>query len=162
MKKENIGSVKIIPLGGLEQIGMNITAIEYDDSIVVVDCGLSFPEEEMLGIDLVIPDVTYLKENPSEVLNTIIRSLNKEGAAVLFSMTPQTTMPTNAFTLCLPEKLNDYQIKVLNSISSEEIEFFDIAVLNNEYDSILSDNDFGRTNGYVLDEYLKNLQRGRI
>lgn len=107
-------------------------------------------------------DVTYLKENPSEVLNTIIRSLNKEGAAVLFSMAPQTTMPTNAFTLCLPEKLNDYQIKVLNSISSEEIEFFDIAVLNNEYDSILSDNDFGRTNGYVLDEYLKNLQRGRI
>lgn len=107
-------------------------------------------------------DVTYLKENPSEVLNTIIRSLNKEGAAVLFSMTPQTAMPTNAFTLCLPEKLNDYQIKVLNSISSEEIEFFDIAVLNNEYDSILSDNDFGRTNGYVLDEYLKNLQRGRI
>ena len=107
-------------------------------------------------------DVTYLKENPSEVLNTIIRSLNKEGAAVLFSMAPQTTMPTNAFTLCLPEKLNDYQIKVLNSISSEEIEFFDIAVLNNEYDSILSDNDIGRTNGYVLDEYLKNLQRGRI
>ena len=107
-------------------------------------------------------DVTYLKENPSEVLNTIIRSLNKEGAAVLFSMAPQTTMPNNAFTLCLPEKLNDYQIKVLNSISSEEIEFFDIAVLNNEYDSILSDNDFGRTNGYVLDEYLKNLQRGRI
>ena len=107
-------------------------------------------------------DVKYLKENPSEVLNTIIRSLNKEGAAVLFSMAPQTTMPTNAFKLCLPEKLNDYQIKVLNSISSEEIEFFDIAVLNNEYDSILSDNDFGRTNGYVLDEYLKNLQRGRI
>ena len=46
MKKENVGSVKVIPLGGLEQIGMNITAIEYDDSIVVVDCGLSFPEEE--------------------------------------------------------------------------------------------------------------------
>ena len=43
MKKENVGSVKVIPLGGLEQIGMNITAIEYDDSIVVVDCGLSFP-----------------------------------------------------------------------------------------------------------------------
>ena len=57
MKKENVGSVKVIPLGGLEQIGMNITAIEYDDSIVVVDCGLSFPEEEMLGIDLIIPDV---------------------------------------------------------------------------------------------------------
>ena len=80
----------------------------------------------------------------------------------MFSMAPQTTMPTNAFTLCLPEKLNDYQIEVLNNISNEEIEFFDIAVLNNEYGSILSDNDFGRPNGYVLDEYLKNLQRGRI
>ena len=71
MKKEN-ASVKIIPLGGLEQIGMNITAIEYDDSIVVVDCGLSFPEEDMLGIDLVIPDVTYLKENLNKVKGFVI------------------------------------------------------------------------------------------
>ena len=54
MKKAENASVRIIPLGGLEQIGMNITAIEYDDSIVVVDCGLSFPEEDMLGIDLLI------------------------------------------------------------------------------------------------------------
>ncbi|MCR5791747.1 MAG: ribonuclease J [Lachnospiraceae bacterium] len=60
-------SVKIIPLGGLEQIGMNITAFEYEDSIIVVDCGISFPEDEMLGIDLVIPDITYLKENASKV-----------------------------------------------------------------------------------------------
>ncbi len=59
-KNENNTPVKIIPLGGLEQIGMNITAIEYEDTIVVVDCGLSFPDDEMLGIDLVIPDVTYL------------------------------------------------------------------------------------------------------
>ena len=59
--------VKIIPLGGLEQIGMNITAIEYEDSIVVVDCGLAFPEDDMLGIDLVIPDITYLKENIEKV-----------------------------------------------------------------------------------------------
>lgn len=64
--------VKIIPLGGLEQIGMNITAFEYEDSIIVVDCGLSFPEDEMLGIDLVIPDVTYLKENITKVKGFII------------------------------------------------------------------------------------------
>ncbi len=66
------GKLKIIPLGGLEQIGMNITAFEYEDSIVVVDCGLSFPEDDMLGIDLVIPDVTYLKENISKVKGFVI------------------------------------------------------------------------------------------
>ena len=59
--------LRIIPLGGLEQIGMNITAFEYEDSIIVVDCGLAFPEDDMLGIDLVIPDVTYLKENIKKV-----------------------------------------------------------------------------------------------
>lgn len=64
--------LKIIPLGGLEQIGMNITAFEYGDSIVVVDCGLSFPEDDMLGIDLVIPDITYLKENISKVKGFVI------------------------------------------------------------------------------------------
>ena len=63
MKKSNGGKLKIIPLGGLEQIGMNITAFEYEDSIIVVDCGLAFPEDDMLGIDLVIPDITYLKDN---------------------------------------------------------------------------------------------------
>ena len=64
--------LKIIPLGGLEQIGMNITAFEYEESIVVVDCGLSFPEDDMLGIDLVIPDVTYLKENIEKVKGFVI------------------------------------------------------------------------------------------
>ena len=59
--------VKIIPLGGLEQVGMNITAIRYGDDIIVVDCGLAFPSDDMLGIDLVIPDVTYLKENLEHV-----------------------------------------------------------------------------------------------
>ncbi len=74
MKKEVAGNekVKIIPLGGLEQIGMNITAFEYEDSIVVVDCGLSFPDDAMLGIDLVIPDVTYLKENADKVKGFVI------------------------------------------------------------------------------------------
>ena len=67
-KKQNQNAkVKIIPLGGLEQIGMNITAIEYEDSIIVIDCGLAFPSDDMLGIDLCIPDITYLKENIEKV-----------------------------------------------------------------------------------------------
>ena len=64
--------VKIIPLGGLEQIGMNMTAIEYEDSIIVMDCGLAFPSDDMLGIDLVIPDVTYLTDNIDKVKGFVI------------------------------------------------------------------------------------------
>jgi ribonuclease J len=70
--QNNKAKVKIIPLGGLEQIGMNITAFEYGDTIIVVDCGLAFPDDEMLGIDLVIPDVTYLKENAAKIKGIVI------------------------------------------------------------------------------------------
>lgn len=69
--KEN-SKLKIIPLGGLEQIGMNMTAFMYEDSIVVVDCGLSFPDDDMLGIDLVIPDVTFLKDNIDKVKGFVV------------------------------------------------------------------------------------------
>ena len=72
MKNFNNSKLKIIPLGGLEQIGLNITAFEFEDSIIVVDCGLAFPEDDMLGIDLVIPDVTYLKNNIEKVKGFII------------------------------------------------------------------------------------------
>ncbi len=64
--------LKIIPLGGLESIGMNITAFEYGDDIIVVDCGLAFPDDDMLGIDLVIPDVTYLENNIDKVRGFVI------------------------------------------------------------------------------------------
>ncbi len=72
MKKLNMENnrsrkVRIIPLGGLEQIGMNITAIESEDTIIVIDCGLAFPSDDMLGIDLCIPDITYLKQNQEKV-----------------------------------------------------------------------------------------------
>ena len=66
MRKEK-DKIKIIPLGGLNEIGKNLTAIEYKNDIVVIDCGMKFPEDEMLGIDAVIPDVTYLHKNVDKV-----------------------------------------------------------------------------------------------
>ncbi|RCX20144.1 ribonuclease J [Anaerobacterium chartisolvens] len=64
---KNKKKLKVIPLGGLQEIGKNITVFEYGDEIIVVDCGLAFPEDEMLGIDLVIPDTTYLAKNKDKV-----------------------------------------------------------------------------------------------
>ena len=73
-KKQKTGDefVRVVPLGGLEQIGMNITAFETESSIIVVDCGLAFPEDDMLGVDLVIPDITYLEDNKDKVKGFVI------------------------------------------------------------------------------------------
>lgn len=101
MKKENIGSVKVIPLGGLEQIGMNITAIEYDDSIVVVDCGLSFPEEEMLGIDLIIPDVTYLTDNIDKVKAFVITHGHEDHIGAIPYVLKEVNVPIYATRLTM-------------------------------------------------------------
>ena len=111
MKKENVGSVKVIPLGGLEQIGMNITAIEYDDSIVVVDCGLSFPEEEMLGIDLIIPDVTYLKENIDKVKAFVITHGHEDHIGAIPYVLKEVNVPIYATRLTMgliESKLKDH------------------------------------------------------
>ncbi len=64
--------LKIIPLGGLNEIGKNLTVFEYENEIIVVDCGLAFPEDDMLGVDLVIPDITYLEKNKSKVKALVI------------------------------------------------------------------------------------------
>ena len=64
--------LKIIPLGGLEEVGKNITILEYKDDIIIIDCGMSFPEDEMLGIDIVIPDITYLFKNKEKIRGIVL------------------------------------------------------------------------------------------
>ena len=93
--------LKIIPLGGLELIGMNITAFEYEDSIIVVDCGLSFPEEDMLGIDLVIPDVTYLKDNIEKVKAFIITHGHEDHIGALPYILKEINIPIYATKLTM-------------------------------------------------------------
>ncbi len=101
MKDSKNKPVKIIPLGGLEQIGMNITAIEYEDSIIVIDCGLSFPEDEMLGIDLVIPDVTYLKENADKVKGLVVTHGHEDHIGAIPYVENEINMPIYATKLTM-------------------------------------------------------------
>ncbi|MCI5479592.1 MAG: ribonuclease J [Lachnospiraceae bacterium] len=101
MKNINNSKLKIIPLGGLEQIGMNITAFEFEDSIIVVDCGLSFPEDEMYGIDLVIPDVSYLKENIQKVKGFIITHGHEDHIGALPYVLKEINVPIYATKLTI-------------------------------------------------------------
>ncbi len=99
--KKNSSKLKIIPIGGLEQIGMNITAFEYEDSIVVVDCGLAFPEDDMLGIDLVIPDVTYLKDNINKVKGFVITHGHEDHIGALPYVLKDINVPVYATKLSM-------------------------------------------------------------
>lgn len=113
LKKENNGTVKVIPLGGLEQIGMNMTAFESEDSIIVVDCGLAFPDDEMLGIDLVIPDITYLKENISKVKGFVITHGHEDHIGALPYVLKEINVPvyaTKLTTAIIESKLKEHNL----------------------------------------------------
>lgn len=113
MKRENNGKLRIIPLGGLEKIGMNITAFEYEDSIIIVDCGLAFPEDGMLGIDLVIPDVTYLKENIEKVKGFVITHGHEDHIGSLPYVLREMNLPIYATKLTMgiiEKKLTEHNL----------------------------------------------------
>ena len=117
-------NLKVIPLGGLEQIGMNITAFEYEDSIVVVDCGLSFPADDMLGIDLVIPDISYLLENRDKVKGFVFTHGHEDHIGALPYILKQMNVPLYAtrLTMALIEnKLKEHNLA--NQVKRKVVKF---------------------------------------
>lgn len=119
--------VKVIPLGGLGEIGKNITVIEYDSEIIVIDCGIAFPDEEMYGVDAVIPDISYLLENSEKVKGIFLTHGHEDHIGSLPYVLKQINVPIygTALTLgILKTKLEDNQILsncTLNVVKPGEI-----------------------------------------
>ena len=101
MKKVQNMKLKVIPIGGLGLVGMNITAFEYNDSIIVVDCGMAFPENDMLGIDVVIPDVTYLKDNIDKVKGMVFTHGHEDHIGALPYILRELNVPLYATKLTM-------------------------------------------------------------
>ena len=124
IEEKKSSGLKVIPLGGLEQIGMNITAFEYEDSIIVVDCGLSFPEDDMLGIDLVIPDITYLKNNISKVKGFMITHGHEDHIGALPYVLKDINVPVYATRLTMgliENKLKEHNL--VNNVKRKVVKF---------------------------------------
>lgn len=149
MKKidpSNASAVKIIPLGGLEQIGMNITAFETEDSIFILDCGLGFPEDDMLGIDLVIPDTTYLQENADKIKGFVITHGHEDHIGALPYVLRKINVPVYATRLTMgiiEHKLEEHGL--LESVVRKVISFGQTITLGDFHV------EFIRTNHSIVD-----------
>ncbi|MBQ8911224.1 MAG: ribonuclease J, partial [Clostridia bacterium] len=107
------GKIKVIMLGGLAEIGKNLAVIEYEDEMIVVDCGIGFPDDDMPGIDLVIPDFTYLKENASKLKGVFITHGHEDHIGAVPYLLKLIDTPVFATKLAigiLKNKLNDHTL----------------------------------------------------
>lgn len=123
--------IKIIPLGGLGEIGKNMTVIEYEDEIMIIDCGMAFPDGDLYGIDVIIPDVTYLIKNKDKIKGFFITHGHEDHIGALPYILKQINIPIYAtkFTVGLIEsKLEEH--KILNDCTLNTVEPGDIIPLN--------------------------------
>ncbi|HBC96070.1 MAG TPA: ribonuclease J [Clostridium sp.] len=130
MRKEK-DKIKIIPLGGLSEIGKNLTVIEYKDEIIVIDCGMEFPDEEMLGIDIVIPDITYLKKNVNKVKGIFLTHGHEDHIGALPYVLKEINVPVYGSKLTLgivDSKLKEHGLS--GSVDLKCIKAGDVIKLN--------------------------------
>lgn len=122
--------LRIIPLGGMGEIGKNITTIEYNDDIIVIDCGLAFPDEEMYGVDLIIPDISYLINNKDKVKGLVLTHGHEDHIGAIPYILKQLQMPIYGTKLTIglvKTKLEEH--KLLNETKTESVEMGDIIEL---------------------------------
>lgn len=120
-KKARPSKVRIVPLGGLEMVGMNMTVIEYEDSIIVVDCGMAFADDTLLGIDLIIPDITYLKQNREKVKALFITHGHEDHIGAIPYILKEINIPIYATGLSVAlvqKKLEEHKILDLAKIKT--------------------------------------------
>ncbi|OSA96012.1 UNVERIFIED_ORG: ribonuclease J [Clostridium botulinum] len=139
---KNKPKLKIIPLGGLGEIGKNITAFEYGDEIVVIDCGLAFPDEDLYGIDIIIPDVTYLIRNKNKVKGFFITHGHEDHIGGIPYILQQINVPVYAtkLTLALIESkleehhmLNDCKLNLVEVGGSVKLKNFNVEFIRNNH-----------------------------
>ena len=127
-------SIKVIPLGGLHEIGKNITVFEYEDEMIAVDCGLSFPEDDMLGVDLVIPDITYLIKNQEKLKGLVITHGHEDHIGGIPYFLKQINTPIYATRLAaglISNKLEEH--KILRSTKMTIVNQGDTIKLGNNF-----------------------------
>ena len=115
MPKKQKGKIKIIPLGGLNEVGKNLTVVEYENDIIIIDCGLGFPDEEMPGIDLVIPDVSYLEANKDKIRGMVLTHGHEDHIGAIPYVLRQINMPIYGTKLTLgiiQYKLEEHELPV--------------------------------------------------
>src|SRR5690625_5292783 len=120
------GKLKIIPLGGMGEVGKNITLFEYENNIIIVDCGMTFPEDEMLGVDVVIPDVTYLIKNKSKIKGLFITHGHEDHFGAVPYVLKKLDIPIYGTKLTLGLLKNKLKEHRLNNVTLNTVKHGDI------------------------------------